>query len=88
MDPRLNSPSYSSLFAILLIIAIMLVGANIGLQTLVNNKNSGHTLRIEGQTSLREDVSRDAAAAFIEHTLNTTEPDRQIIETIQKRLEN
>ena len=87
MGHRPNSSSYGSLFAILLIIAIMIASANIGLQTLIDDRDTHRVIRVGGREAIQEDVSSTEATTFIERILNTTESDRQVIKTIQERLE-
>lgn len=87
MDHRSGSPSYSSLFAILIIIAIMIAGARIGLNTLVALRHSDHTIHIEGQRPLPEDTPPAEAATYIEHVLNKTESDQRTITELQTRLQ-
>lgn len=64
----------------------MIVGARIGLETLVASRQADHTISIEGQWTLSEDVTASEASAYIERILNTTESDRNAITELQERL--
>ena len=88
MDQRPDKPTYSALFAILLILLLLIAIAKTGLQTFVRREDDREqVIRIDGRTPITRESGAQDARAFVERALNATESDRRALESLRSRLE-